>query len=275
MNDFGKASYPPVGRCIYCGRTEDLRDEHIIPYALGGKVVLPKASCENCATITGKFEQQVLRGHMWLVRVLRKLPSRRKHRDAPKTKALTFVRAGKEQVNEFPLEESPIFLHFPIFRLPAFLYPEGYTSGIRLVNPDVVTIRFGSSPENVLERLDASSITQTDRIHPTSFARMIAKIAYSAAYAEGYLNSLDGAPMLLPALLGERDEIGLWVGTLNKPPEADERVSPHRVICYEDGVLRLLLAEVQLFTESPTPTYGVILGRLKPEERADTCPGPL
>jgi hypothetical protein len=48
--------------CIYCGTQADqteakeLSDEHIIPYALGGNLVLPKASCDRCAKETHAFE---------------------------------------------------------------------------------------------------------------------------------------------------------------------------------------------------------------------------
>lgn len=53
--------YEPVNQCIYCGSTHSLSDEHIIPYALNGNLVLPKASCKSCADITKQFEQTVAR----------------------------------------------------------------------------------------------------------------------------------------------------------------------------------------------------------------------
>src|SRR5947209_7136061 len=53
--------YQPVGRCIYCGSTESLGREHIIPLALNGTAVLPKSTCDGCTRITGEFEQDVLR----------------------------------------------------------------------------------------------------------------------------------------------------------------------------------------------------------------------
>ena len=54
-----------LGKCIYCSVTDDLSDEHILPYALGGTIVLQQASCKRCATITGSLEQRLLRGHWW------------------------------------------------------------------------------------------------------------------------------------------------------------------------------------------------------------------
>jgi len=53
-----------IGECVYCGAKENLANEHIVPLALGGNLVLQNASCRSCAKITGKFEQRVLRGFM-------------------------------------------------------------------------------------------------------------------------------------------------------------------------------------------------------------------
>ena len=44
--------YEPIGRCIYCGKENvPLTDEHIIPLALHGEHLLPKATCIACQTI--------------------------------------------------------------------------------------------------------------------------------------------------------------------------------------------------------------------------------
>jgi hypothetical protein len=51
--------FPPVGRCIYCGSDggpDGLREEHIIPYSLGGNAVLEEASCSRCEAITSYLE---------------------------------------------------------------------------------------------------------------------------------------------------------------------------------------------------------------------------
>ncbi len=45
--------YQPVGRCIFCGSEKGtMDDEHIIPFFLGGRLVLPNASCKDCAKKT-------------------------------------------------------------------------------------------------------------------------------------------------------------------------------------------------------------------------------
>jgi HNH endonuclease len=50
-------TFPAVGRCIYCGSTDLLSEEHIIPYSLSGHYVLPEASCDKCAKTINRFEQ--------------------------------------------------------------------------------------------------------------------------------------------------------------------------------------------------------------------------
>jgi hypothetical protein len=118
IKDLSKMQYPPVGYCIYCGGTDDLRREHIVPFGLDGTAVLPKASCERCARITGAFERQVLRGPMRAVRVLRKLRSRSKHAGVPGTQHLKIDRGGVVEPVEVPLDKYPVLLHFPMFAPP-------------------------------------------------------------------------------------------------------------------------------------------------------------
>lgn len=66
-----------VGRCIYCGsKTLPLTDEHIIPLGLKGYWILSKASCKACATITSKFEMDILRSALGEVRFGLDLPTR-------------------------------------------------------------------------------------------------------------------------------------------------------------------------------------------------------
>src|SRR5580704_808673 len=55
IKGFGRQRiFGPVGRCIYCFATDcDLGDEHVIPQALGGNIILRSASCRNCEKIIG------------------------------------------------------------------------------------------------------------------------------------------------------------------------------------------------------------------------------
>jgi len=260
MKRLNNVTYKPVGRCIYCGATTDLRKEHILPFGLNGTAVLPEATCGRCAQITGRVEQTVLRGPMWAVRVFRDLKSRRKHKDAPKTYPLTVLRGDHEEIVELPIEKYPILLHFPLFSPPALLEPEGYVSGIRVTG--VATVSFGPRPEDVIKTLGVTTIRTSQKQEPVAFARMLAKIAYAMAAAEDQLRLIKGDAPVLPAILGKTDDIGRWVGTLTQPFQRYSGLL-HRVLIHRDDKRGLLIGEVQLFSDSQTPSYVVILGRLR------------
>jgi len=260
MKDLDKAQYPPVGFCIYCGSTVGLTREHIVPFGLSGTAVLPKASCSTCTEITKRFEEDVLRGPMWSVRILRKLKSRRKHKEATDTYPITVIKNGQDEKIDLPIEEYPVLLHFPIFPPPGLLAPKGYTHGIRING--VATVSFGLDPDEVSKKLKSQGFKITHNYKPVPFARMLAKISYGMAFAEGVLDQIKGQSTVLPSILGQKDDIGMWVGTMTEPIKKHNG-HLHRVLMHRDEGKGLLIGEVHLFSDSQTPSYGVILGYLK------------
>ncbi len=103
----------------------------------------------------------------------------------------------------------------------------------------------------------------TQSYRPTPFAKMVAKIAYCVAWAEGVLAQVeDDEVAVLPAIRGDRDDIGRWVGTFQGEFTKADRML-HRVAFHENHDLKLLIGEVQLFAQSGTPSYEVILGGLR------------
>jgi hypothetical protein len=260
VRDLAKMQYPRVGHCIYCGATNDLRREHIVPFGLDGTAVLPKASCAGCARITSAFERQVLRGPMRAVRVLRKLRSRSRHAGAPGTERLRVFRDGAFETLELPIDEYPVLLHFPTFAPPGALTGQ-HGSGITLSG--VTSVLFGPSPEETLRRLGGQRIIlDSPPYQPIAFARMLAKIGWATAIAEGVQDRIDEPAPILPSIRGEVDDIGQWVGTLTDPVRKYPELL-HRILIHEDRSKGMLIAEVQLFSDSETPSYGVILGRLR------------
>jgi hypothetical protein len=256
--------YRPVGHCIYCGARDNLEREHVLPFGLSGTAVLPKSSCRRCAAITGAVEEDLLRGAFWPLRIYRDLKSRTRHESAPKKFPVSVVR-GEETEQEFvEIGALPIMLPFPLFPLPGHLSQTQTQAGILVSG--VASVHFGTQLKATATALGASKVSVTAEIKPAQFARMIAKIGYAYACAEGAISDLDGDPFVLPAILGRRDEIGRWVGTLTKPIEAFPGVL-HRIAVHHDWEHRLLIAEVQLFSDSETPSYGVVLGNLDSAKR--------
>ena len=205
--------------------------------------------------------QFVLRGSMWPVRVYRQLKSRTKHKDSPRSYPIQIVRGGVKETVFLPAEKYPILLPFPIFPEPAELVPYtgGYTRGININGHR--TISFGPKPEEVGKDLGASEISITPRTdQPVAFAKVIAKIAYAFAAAEGELRAISGPALVLPALLGEKEEIGRWVGTA-KTREVYPNLL-HRILIHHDLKSGFLIGEVHLLSDSHTPSYLVVLGKL-------------
>jgi len=261
IRDMARIQYSPADRCIYCGAEDDLTREHTVPYGLNGKAVIPAASCRECAKKTGAFERKVLRGPMRSVRVLQGFQSRSKHEGAARTTSVRILRDGVQDEVEVPLEEAPIVLYFPEFAPPGIVTGK-HGTGIDLTG--VATVCFGPDPEEFARKLGAEGLTlESPPYEPVPFAKMLAKIGFATAYAEGTLTRVHELYPVIPAIMGETNDIGRWVGTMT----GSYRKYPgllHRVALHEDHDRGLLVAEVQLFASSGAPSYGVVLGTLSP-----------
>jgi hypothetical protein len=252
--------YLPYGECIYCGAKDNLTKEHIIPYGLGGTLELPQSSCVRCAAETSKVERAVLRGELRPVRVFRALQSRRKHRGAPDLYPLVVIRNGKEETVELPLHKYPILVPFPDFTPPRLAVGVETKAGIDVAG--ITTVSFGANPTAALQDLGATSIKPSVETHPAQFARMVAKIGYAMAAATGALSAIEGTSPIRDVILGTNTHIGDYVGTLTYPPAAYEG-QLHRVVVLPDTNSGQLVADVQLFSDSYAPRYGVLLGKLR------------
>ncbi|MFC2099584.1 hypothetical protein ACFLSF_01985 [Candidatus Bipolaricaulota bacterium] len=151
-------------------------------------------------------------------------------------------------------------LYFPEFSPPRCL-TGSQEAGIAMTR--VAFVCFGPSPDELARKLKADEVVmESPPYEPAAFARMLAKIGYATAYAEGALDRLDAPGAVLPAILGELDDIGQWVGRITGPYSKYPGLL-HRIALRVDLEQRLLVAEVQLFAMSGAPSYGVVLGKLR------------
>lgn len=250
--------FAEVGVCIYCGVTARLEDEHIIPFGLGGNAVLPAASCRACASITSRFEFDVLRGPMRPVRIALGVQSRRKHAGAPTQLPLRVRRGEQWETISLPYQDYPLVLEFFVFGVPGCIDPS-YGGGVRVRGHH--TFSFGVRPEVVRANLGADEISAPRRYAPTSFARMTAKIGYAMAVARGAIDPSQGRPEVVDSIVGQVDEIGRSVGTLAEPRVLRQDVL-HVVTIQVDERTRRLFARVQYLATVGSPVYGVYLGAL-------------
>ena len=131
----------PVGLCIYCGKTEGLTEEHVVPFALGGNLILPNASCTKCNNITSAFELRVLRGFMGDARVAGEFPTRHP-KDRPTTIQIGIKRKGGFEPVSIPASEALGVIQLPKFQRAAFLAGKPPVKGINIIG--VETIGFGN-----------------------------------------------------------------------------------------------------------------------------------
>jgi len=266
-----KKVYSPVGNCIYCGSTHDLTIEHVIPYGIGGKVELPESSCRECARITSNFEHTCLRTMYGPLRLLYGMPSRRKKK-RPSTLPLKIKRTATEEWSYTEVDQGkyPFLILFPYFTAPLILAKKPV-----LENRGAATDRFwirGASPayvfkdllENLTRELRVYSIMPEATAHVPEFCQMLAKIAYS--YAVGELGYGSFEPYLLPGILkSELSDCDSYIGSLEKdePPSA----SLHELSLGESMRSNQIVVRVRLLSKLGTPTYFVVVGRKKANNR--------
>jgi len=249
-----------VGRCIYCGTTDqNLSDEHILPLGLGGTWVLGKASCLECQNITSRFELDVLRHTLLPVRAKVDLPTRHR-RKRPIEFPLTIEKNGKELTINLPIDRYPAILALPRFKLPAYIDKRPYDKGIDLNGLYHILLGHKSLRE-VGRELNADSLTYTVTYRGFkggfSFARLLAKIGYGLAIARFGANVIDTA-YVLPAILGKLDDVGKWVGTEGESSRTTGCLHDARISVENDDIY----VRIRLFACLPgmCPVYLVVVG---------------
>lgn len=252
-----------AGVCIYCGRTTDLTEEHVVPFALGGNLIVPDASCPDCADITSAVETRVLRGFMHDARIAGKFPTRH-----PKKRPTTVsIRAKKEFDIDFheaqlPAPEAIGILFLPKLEPAAFLAGKPPVTGVHISGIQVIA--FGKSPQAIAKSLDVKTLQVTANIQAHDFARMLAKIGYSYALASNGLYPRDEVPVL-PLILGKSDDDSTWVGSADYQIGVEAKGPQHAIELVErtgtegNETVKVLVARVKLFASSNATGYEIVV----------------
>lgn len=247
--------FVPAGRCIYCGATNvTLSDEHIIPYSLGGQLVLPQASCCKCANITSKFESSVARHAVIKLRVSHNLPTRRRNA-RPKTFE---VIVDPEAVNVRKSIETKSLPQFS-WALPLF-GPSGWENQREMGDlPRVVCVVNEMDGDLLLSHGGSNPVKYSlGSINFEAFGRTIAKIAHSFAYA---LLGPDGfKPCLGPLILNGSSRYSFWIGSGTERSRSNDLYDIWLTEITNIFGQKLLGVGVQLFCHLGTPIYGALVG---------------
>lgn len=247
-----------IGRCIYCrAATPPLGREHMIAAGLNGPWTLQEASCRRCADITLAFEGHVLGPVLRAARAGLKM-----HMTKPRPTTLPLVidkGSGAWTSVDVPVGRYPAVAMFLEYPPPAYLDGRAYSSGVSVCGQRTVQVA-GPPAEEVARELGAKRVQWTTSFLGQSFERLIAKIAYTFLVADVGLDGIEAA-YVLPAILGEVDDIGRWVGCDGMEYITDARFLHGVMIQVVD---RDVIARVRLFVNSRTPEYVVVVGRLSP-----------
>ncbi len=267
---FGKMPIgKPPERCIYCGSTEGLTDEHIIAFCLATDAYVPKASCKKCAKETSYLEGYAGRHVFGPLRIHFQIQSRRKKIELGLVD-VTFHTKGGVEIRRLPREKLPAILTLPILEPPGLFYG-------RPPSPIKEYLDWTWMAENANERM-AEFLRPGDvrwwipaTTNPLTFSRMLAKIAH--ALAVGRLGVDSFVPYLPPLILGKDDNAAHLIGGAEPPTDPLPRTpynekTHHHTLTFAQfsspGRPDLLAVTVRLFLHVGSPTYWVIVGEPLP-----------
>ncbi|MDA9425363.1 hypothetical protein [Bradyrhizobium genomosp. I (2014)] len=225
-----------------------------MPLALGGVHILEGASCDECADITKKFEQDVARELWGAPRNSYDAPSRRKKKRPSHIILADPERPGRTV--KVPYSEYPAAMVF---------YQMG-KAGLLEGLPDHVDISSAWKLVAISDRDKATAFIQKYDMKvpsrfwhvPDSFARMLAKIGYCHLLTELPVGSF--RPICLPYILGTKPNPSFVVGgtfDVAPPEEVGYRL---QTAAFGSCELLMLVAEIRLFSNKGTPTYHVLVG---------------
>lgn len=222
----------PIGKCIYCESTENLTDEHAMPFAMQGDLVLFKASCKDCTMFTSKFERQIARELFGSIRTVFGFKTRHPKKRAEHYKVL-LEKDGKLEPLKLPIEESPIHIFLPIFGMPLRM-GAGLPGGDGFLGWNFYLLRGDRKYFNELQKKydgDSIAVSKPGEKHAIAFARFLAKVAYCHAINAFGLDAI-GETFVLPAIRGKSHDILQNVGIIDCRifDRFDELVNPRIVM---------------------------------------------
>jgi hypothetical protein len=250
---------PSLGRCIYCPETRDLTDEHIMPTALGGTLVIEKASCRACAAITHKYEQGVTRGMYWPLRLRMGMKGSRKHKKERPTHWAGVIEDGQD-INQVLIEVGKLPRIYAVMVMP----PPGILTGAPPTesNPEIQVQLKGDNAElaQFLKEIDVGHFEFTFNLQWHAFSRMIAKICH--AFVVGMVG-LDGIDFLLPPLIREQSNyLAQFVGGVSATEDALLPPNDLGLALKQVHGGPYIVGRTTMFGNNRFPTYEAVVGKV-------------
>ena len=256
-------AFPSVGACIYCFRKPPevaLTREHIIPDGLWGALVLPDASCVDCANIIREFERDIINSNYQLVRYAKGIHSKKRRRKARPTTYYEYDYGAQKHTAD--IEPT----------MPYMIVIE--SSGVR---PTILT---GQDPKSIkINRIKAAG-TWPFRPNRTitagllgvgKMSRFMAKVAHGYAVAA---LGLDGfKPYLPPHILDggtntDVEHIGVLESTVRENVLHDircfiDKVQLSSLPMLPNQIKSLVIVHIDLFANHNLNPFEVVVGEIK------------
>lgn len=249
--------YGPIGQCIYCGDLDldHLRDEHIIPFAFHGDLVLTKSTCIACASVTGGVEQRIARTMMGHFRIGMQMQTR-KPNDRPTFLPLDVeYHDGRKETISIPSSDHPGLTTQIHFDLPSMM--TGSNSDDRAIK--ITTWQAKSL--DLTKYPNVKSYTGELQAPFAHFARMIAKIAHCDATLRLGVDGFE--PDLSSIILGTNDDWHRHVGGEIEPLPPIE--APQHQLSLQIKPIEghpMVISRIRLFANfNNSPTYYTVVGR--------------
>jgi hypothetical protein len=258
------ATFSPVGSCIYCGTKEgEMTNEHVIPFGLGGTLVLPKSSCKQCAKETARMEQTIQRMLLGPFRIRLGLPTRRP-KERPQELELEISRNSRVIKRNVKIAEFPLIYHaakLPPPRILSGLPPtDKLDYEIAAIMVDVDINKYISRPGEAFS---------AGQFEPIIFYRFLAKIAHSFAVGRLGLRHFRSF-FLQDIILGKADvptnSLFQLIGggpDIAIPPYSDPTLGTLHSLQTRSAPapsFRYVVATFQLFWFLKAPVYDVVVG---------------
>ena len=245
------------GHCIYCGATGTrLTDEHVVPYALGGKHLIDKASCDKCQKITGRIEQAVARGMWGDARIAFNAPTRRP-RERPVQFSIPTTEAGQTPI-VIPYADYPAAMVFYWMDRAGIF--QGLPPDVDLSKLWILKAIFDKSKADNFHRQHPNRLVVRWRHEPENFARMLIKIGYCQVLTE--LNTSDFDEFATPYIVGNKPNPSFIVG--GNPSAIPDMTFGYYLSTSGFGTIdqMVIVANVKLYSNLETPIYHIAVGQV-------------
>ncbi|WP_131818675.1 hypothetical protein [Sphingomonas turrisvirgatae] len=233
-----------------------------MPFGLHGDLILPSASCKQCAAITSDAERFVLRDMLGLMRTKYGFRSQNRNtkRNPPKPLILKHEHDGRKTPITLDPPRSPFFSwSLPLWGFPGMAWHEAYE--VVCANDTLYCVVGQLDAQAALDAAGGKHVVSLPeaKFSNATFARFLAKVAHSFAVAA---LGADGFHPVLPNFIrngGDKPRIFVG-GELEIPPAQPYAYEIDLGTMQSANGSRYLAVRMRLLSYLGTPVYTVIVG---------------